>query len=124
MAGTAIDDLVVRIKPGELRGTRESGVAVFRGIPYAAAPVGELRFQPPQPVPSWQATRDASKDGPIPPQGRSRLAHVMGEFERPQSEDCLTLNIWTPAADSKKRPVLVWIHGGAFSSGAGSLAWY
>src|SRR5262249_37743896 len=48
----------------------------------------------------------------------------MGDFERPQSEDCLTLNIWTPAPDSKKRPVLVWIHGGAFASGAGSLAWY
>ena len=48
----------------------------------------------------------------------------MGDFERPQSEDCLTLNIWTPAADSKKRPVLVWIHGGAFASGAGSLPWY
>ena len=48
----------------------------------------------------------------------------MGEFERPQSEDCLTLNLWTPAADNGKRPVVVWIHGGAFSSGAGSLPWY
>src|SRR5262249_9626823 len=67
---------------------------------------------------------DATKDGPIAPQARSRLSHVMGDFERPQSEDCLTLNIWTPALDSKKRPVLVWIHGGAFSSGAGSLPWY
>ena len=114
----------MRTKAGELRGATENGVAVFRGVPYAAAPVGELRFAPPQPVPAWSGTRDATKDGPVAPQGRSRLAHVMGDFERPQSEDCLTLNIWTPAPDSKKRPVLVWIHGGAFASGAGSLPWY
>jgi para-nitrobenzyl esterase len=124
MSTTTIEDLVVRTRSGELRGAYENGVAVFRGVPYASPPVGELRFSPPQPARSWQGVRDATKDGPIPPQGRSRLAHVMGDFERPQSEDCLTLNIWTPAADAKKRPVLVWIHGGAYSSGAGSLPWY
>ena len=115
---------VVRTKAGELRGSVENGVAVFRAIPYAAPPVGELRFAPPQPVPAWQGARDATREGPVAPQGRSRLAHVMGDFESAQSEDCLTLNIWTPGADSAKRPVLVWIHGGAFTSGAGSLAWY
>src|SRR4051812_16329915 len=119
-----MDDLVVQTKAGALRGARENGLAVFRGVPYAAAPVGDLRFAPPQPVAPWRETRDATQDGPIPPQGRSRLAHVMGDFERPQSEDCLTLTVWTPAVDSKKRPVLVWIHGGAFASGAGSLPWY
>src|SRR3954470_8210848 len=124
MTMTATEDLVIRTAAGELRGARENGIAVFRGVPYAAPPIGDLRFTPPQPVPFWQGVRDATKDGPIAPQGRSRLAHVMGDFERPQSEDCLTLNIWTPAPDSKKRPVLVWIHGGAFSSGAGSLPWY
>ena len=113
MTMTATDELLVRTKSGALRGARENGVAVFRGVPYAAAPVGELRFAPPQPVTAWQGVRDATKDGPIAPQGRSRLAHVMGDFERPQSEDCLTLNVWTPAADGKKRPVMVWIHGGA-----------
>jgi para-nitrobenzyl esterase len=124
MATVAMEDLVVRTKMGELRGVCENGITVFRAVPYAAAPVGELRFRPPQPAQPWTGVRDATKDGPIPPQGRSRLAHVMGDVERPQSEDCLTLNIWTPAADNKKRPVLVWIHGGAYSSGAGSLPWY
>ena len=124
MAMTATEDPVVRTKAGDLRGAYENGIAVFRGVPYAAAPVGELRFAPPQPAPAWRGVRDATQDGPIAPQGRSRLAHVMGDFERPQSEDCLTLNIWTPAPDSEKRPVLVWIHGGAFASGAGSLPWY
>ncbi len=124
MAIIATDGLVVRTNAGDLRGARENGIAVFRAIPYAAPPVGDLRFSPPQPVSAWHDVRDATRDGPIPPQGRSRLAHVMGDFERPQSEDCLTLNVWTPAPDFKKRPVLVWIHGGAFSSGAGSLRWY
>lgn len=124
MTATVIDDLVVQTKAGALRGARENGVVTFRGVPYAAAPVGELRFAPPQPMLPWREARDATRDGPIPPQGRSRLAHVMGDFERPQSEDCLTLNIWTPAPDGKKRPVMVWIHGGAFSSGAGSVPWY
>ena len=124
MAATVIEQPVVRTTAGELRGSIENGMAVFRAVPYAAAPTGELRFKPPQPMPGWQGVRDATRDGPIAPQGRSRLAHVMGDFERPQSEDCLTLTVWTPAADSRKRPVLVWIHGGAFASGAGSLPWY
>jgi para-nitrobenzyl esterase len=115
---------VVQTEAGELRGSVENGVAVFRAVPYAAPPVGELRFAPPRPVPAWQGVRDATREGPIAPQGRSRLARVMGDFQSPQSEDCLTLNVWTPSADSAKRPVLVWIHGGAYSSGAGSLAWY
>src|SRR6266567_474891 len=105
MTMTMTEDLVAGTTAGALRGARENGIAVFRGVPYATPPVGGLRFTPPQPVPAWQGLRDATKDGPIAPQGRSRLAHVMGDFERPQSEDCLTLNIWTPAADSKKRPV-------------------
>src|SRR5580704_10464689 len=124
MTMTVTADPVVRTKAGALRGAVENGVTVFRAVPYAAPPIGALRFAPPRPVAAWQGVRDATKNGPIAPQGRSRLAHVMGDFERPQAEDCLTLNIWTPAADTKKRPVLVWIHGGAFSSGSGSVPWY
>ena len=120
----ATETLPVETTAGVLRGARENGIAVFRCVPYAAAPVGDLRFSPPQPPPAWNGVRDATTDGPIAPQGRSRLAHIMGDFECPQSEDCLTLTIWTPAPDGAKRPVLVWIHGGAFSSGAGSLPWY
>lgn len=121
------DELTVRVAAGELHGGWEADVRVFRGVPYAASPVGALRFQPPQPVAPWSGIRDATADGPIAPQGRSRLAHVMGEFERPQSEDCLTLTVWAPPAAVAGRapcPVMVWIHGGAFSSGAGSLPWY
>jgi para-nitrobenzyl esterase len=114
----------VATRAGTLRGRMENGVAVFRGVPYAAAPVGELRFEPPRgPVP-WHGVRDALADGPIAPQGRSRLAHIMGDFERPQSEDCLTLTLWTPSTDTRRRPVMVWLHGGAYSSGAGSVPWY
>ena len=81
MAMTAIDALVVRTKAGDLRGARENGVAVFRGVPYAAPPVGDLRFAPPRPGQPWQGVRDARQDGPIAPQARSRLAHIMGDFE-------------------------------------------
>jgi para-nitrobenzyl esterase len=113
-----------RTANGPVRGRWENGVALFRGVPYAAAPVGTLRFEPPAPCPAWSGMRDASENGPIPPQPPSRLNMVMGDFSRPQSEDCLTLTIATPAADGAKRPVLVWLHGGAFLSGAGSLDWY
>jgi para-nitrobenzyl esterase len=68
--------------------------------------------------------RDATSDGPIAPQNRSRLAHIMGDFERPQGEDCLSLTIWCPDPAPASCPVLVWIHGGAFTTGAGSLPWY
>ena len=109
---------------GNLSGTIENGVAVFRAVPYAAPPVGELRFKPPAPPVAWRGERDASVHGPIAPQPPSRLRAAMGDFSCPQSEDCLTLTIWTPAADRARRPVLVWFHGGAFMSGAGSLPWY
>lgn len=115
---------VVRTSSGLLQGTTEDGVCVFRGVPYAAPPVGARRFAPPAPPIPWSGTRDAARDGPVAPQPPSRLRAAMGEFTAPQSEDCLTLTITTPAADRQKRPVLLWLHGGAFWTGAGSLPWY
>jgi para-nitrobenzyl esterase len=109
---------------GKITGVVEDGVCVFRGVPYAAPPVGALRFAPPQPPQPWTGSRDAGRDGPVPPQPPSRLRAAMGDFEAPQDEDCLSLTISTPAADGRRRPVLLWLHGGAFWTGAGSLPWY
>ncbi len=117
-------DILARAPFGTLRGTPEGGSTVFRGVPYAAPPVGTLRFQPARPATAWTGERPAVAHGPIAPQNRSDLAHFMGDFDREQGEDCLTLTVWTPAADAERRPVLLWFHGGAFVSGAGSLDWY
>ena len=116
--------LVAQSSSGALQGIEERGVAVFRGVPYAAAPTGALRFMPPEPVKAWTGVRDASRHGPIAPQLPTTIVHVMGDVLSPQNEDCLTLTIWTRAADNRLRPVMVWLHGGSFTSGAGSLDWY
>lgn len=115
---------VCRTMLGSLSGLWQDGVAVFRGVPFAAPPTGERRFAPASPPTSWSGVRDATKHGPIAPQTPSRLRAAMGDFTRPQDEDCLTLTVWTPALDNAKRPVLVWLHGGAYTTGAGSLDWY
>jgi para-nitrobenzyl esterase len=121
LSDTTLD---VECECGSLRGAHDRGALVFRNIPFASPPVGDLRFEPTQDPQPWSGVRDATRNGPIPPQGPSRLAAIMGDFSAEQSEDCLTLTVWTPAADAKQRPVLVFIHGGGFSSGAGSLPWY
>jgi para-nitrobenzyl esterase len=87
-------------------------------------PVAEQRFLPAAPPSAWQGLRDATQHRPIAPQLPSRLDAAMGGFVRPQDEDCLTLTINTPAPDDEARPVVVWLHGGAWISGAGSLDWY
>ncbi|MFF5365165.1 carboxylesterase/lipase family protein [Streptomyces scabiei] len=115
--------MLTRVKTGDgvLRGRAEDGVAVFRGVRYAACE----RFEPPRPWPAWSGERDAITDGPIAPQRPSRLEPVMGVPERhEQGEDCLSLTIATPSADDRARPVLVWFHGGAWVSGAGSWKCY
>lgn len=109
---------------GDLNGVQSAGVIQFRGVPYAEPPIGERRFAPPRPFAAWTGLRDASQHGPVPPQPPSRLRQVVGDMAHPQSEDCLTLTITTPAPDTKARPVLVWLHGGGYLSGAGSLEWY
>lgn len=109
---------------GTVRGSIEHEVCVFRGVPYAAPPIGDLRFATPEPPKAWAGELSATANGPIPPQAGSRLSAAMGDFNLPQDEDCLTLTISTPAPDARKRPVLIWLHGGAFWTGAGSLDWY
>lgn len=118
---------IVETANGKLSGALSGNVAVFRGVPYAAPPLGALRWAPPAPHPGWAGVRDATKDGPAPPQLPSRLERVMGrvDFANGQGEDCLTLTISAPwPASGGKRSVMVFFHGGAWMSGAGSLSLY
>ncbi|MFF7895386.1 carboxylesterase/lipase family protein [Streptomyces sp. NPDC007907] len=112
---------VVRTTAGAVRGRREEGLAVFRGIPFAAPPVGEARFQAPRPAPAWDGIRDAYAFGPPPPQDLGSIAGP-GLIDVPQGDDWLTVNVWTPEPDpDAHRPVMVWIYGGAYKLGhAGS----
>ena len=108
---------------GLLRGTTENGVTVFRGILYAQPPVGPLRFAPPQPPAPWSGVREATAFGPTAMQAANAISDGLS-VAAACAEDCLTLNVWTPAADAGRRPVLVWLHGGAFLTGAGSMPMY
>ncbi|MBI3793014.1 MAG: carboxylesterase family protein, partial [Gemmatimonadetes bacterium] len=108
---------------GPLAGRDSAGIATFRNIPYAAPPVGALRWKAPVRPARWTAPRDASQFGPACMQ-TDALSKLYGGAMDPVSEDCLTLNVWTPVARGAKRPVLVWIHGGAFTHGSGRTALY
>ena len=119
-----LDEILVGTRAGKVSGRRAGGVAVFRGIPYAASTGGANRFRPPQPVEAWSEARDASAFGAVAPQAPSALEALLGQTEIASSEDCLFLNVWTPATDDRRRPVMVWIHGGAFIFGSGSTPWY
>jgi para-nitrobenzyl esterase len=116
---------IVETRYGKLQGSKNGSVYCWKGVPYAKAPVGELRFQPPQPPEPWAGVRDATTFGAVAMQPAGLLfGGVLGRVTEPRSEDCLFLNIWSPGADGKKRPVMVWIHGGAFLFGSGSTPWY
>lgn len=109
---------------GSVRGLAVGEITEFRALPYAAPPRGALRFAPPAPPPPWEGVRDATRHGPIAPQTASRVDAAMGPITAAQDEDCLTLTVWTAVAGRANAPVIVWLHGGAFLTGAGSLPWY
>ena len=107
---------------GRLRGDEANGVQVYKGIPFAKPPVGELRWRPPEPPEAWPGVREARAFGPCAIQSTipGDVGELIGIATHETSEDCLYLNVWTPAADAGRRPVLVWIHGGGNTVGAGS----
>jgi para-nitrobenzyl esterase len=119
------DALVVSVAQGQLRGSATDGVISFKGVPYAAAPFGPLRFAAPAPAPSWDGVRDATAYGPTAPKPGypPPVDQILPEVVVP-GEECLNLNVWTPALDDARRPVLVWIHGGAFVNGSGAIPTY
>ena len=118
------EPMIVTTAQGQLEGIERHGAWQFRGIPYAAPPVGELRFRPPEPPVPWEGVRSAAEFGPVSWQSMGGTAQLLGDGERETSEDCLFLNVTTPACDDGARPVMVWIHGGGFVNGSGSVPWY
>jgi para-nitrobenzyl esterase len=126
-------DPVVSVSGGRVRGARRGDLWSFSGIPYGRAPIGELRWRPPLPPEPWLDIRDASSFGPIAPQAApvAGITSPSDPAADPQSEDCLSLNVWTPELPGRPtttpgvgRPVMVWVHGGGFTSGSGSVFLY
>lgn len=111
---------LVTTQYGKLQGKEEEGVKVWRGIPFAAPPVGKLRFRAPQRPQPWDSVRDAFSFGPVSHQPVSTSSTRFGGLSPEYSEDCLYLNVWSPAEAGESLPVMVWIHGGTFVTGAGS----
>lgn len=116
---------VAEAPAGALQGAAlDHGIEVFRGIPYAQPPVGKLRWRPPLAAASWKGVRDATRFGPACHQPPSRPGSIYAPAEpMPMSEDCLSLNVWTPAA-ARHAPVFVWIHGGSLTGGSGREPMY
>jgi para-nitrobenzyl esterase len=131
MAGDhSAPDPIVETSAGKLRGTSADGIHAFKGVPYGAPTSGANRFMPPQMPAKWAGVREASAyRGHAPqlpgrPERRPELRTILGPADTtPEGEDCLSLNVWTPGlGDGAKRPVMVWLHGGAFAYGSGNRA--
>jgi len=117
--------IVAQSKQGTVGGTPANGVHMFKGIPYAAPPFDQRRMRPPEPPASWTGTRDCTRFGPTVPKNpyQPPFDQLLPEPSVP-GEDCLNLNIWTPEIGPAGLPVLVWIHGGAFTNGSGAVPVY
>src|SRR5205823_2304777 len=122
--GSAAQPAVARVDSGELQGVLDEGVVSYKGVPFAAPPVGELRWRPPQPVARWTGVRQATQFASDCMQGRFGPPPAPGAppMTGGPSEDCLYMNVWRPAsaAPGAKLPVMVWIYGGGFTGGSSS----
>jgi len=115
---------IAATRSGKVDGVEHDGVLVFRGVPFAAPPVGPLRFLAPRREEPWDGVRDATHFAPDIAQADLPIARMLGSNGSASNEDGLYLNVWTPACDDARRPVMVWIHGGAYVFGSGAMSWY
>lgn len=112
------DKTLISTAQGKVQGKTENGICTWKGIPYAKAPIKDLRFRAPEAIDKWEGIKETTTYAPSSPQIGTE------ELNGQISEDCLYLNIWSPFADEKKRPVMFWIHGGAYLTGSGSVSAY